>query len=138
MSAGENMNVQMIDRLTAVGAGVYHETKSALMLRPKRGGGFHQRGYFVGGTLERMLGNIGDVPFGQDEQMHRRLRIRVFNRDHAVLAMHDFRGYLAGNDLAENAVGVVHFGWRYSNAMCVSGLGTNPAMDDLTMTGTVV
>ncbi len=139
MSSGEHMNVQMIDGLPAVDAGVYDEPKPALMFSAENGSCLHQRRDFVGGSLKCMLRDIGDVPFRQNEQMHRSLRIHILDRDDAVFSMNDFCGNLARHDFTENAIAFRrHFGCRYSNAMCVSGLGTNPAMDDFTMTGTVV
>jgi hypothetical protein len=107
MPAREHMNVQMIHRLTAVGAGVHDEAKAAGILRADHCGSFHQSRDFVGRPFERVLRDIRYVPLRQNEQVHRRLRVHVLDRDYAVLAMHDLRGYFACDDLAENAV-VIH------------------------------
>jgi hypothetical protein len=128
----------MTDGLATVGPRIHDQAKAAGVLRPEFSGDFHQARYFVGRALKGMLRDIGDMAFRKDEQMDRRLRIDVFNRHDPVSAMRAFRRNFARDDFAENAIGAHYFGCKYSKAMCVSGLGTNPAMDDLTITGTVV
>lgn len=108
MSSGEHMNVQMIDGLPAVGAGIYDEAKAAGILRPDFRGDFHQTRNFVGRAFKSMLGNIGDVTFREDEQMNRSLRIDVFNRHNPIIPVRNSRGNLARDDLAEDATGVTH------------------------------
>src|SRR5579864_1082244 len=128
VTAGEHMDVEMIDGLTAVGARVYDEPKTAFVLRANPRRCFHQRRNFIRRPFERVLRYICDVALGQNEQVHRRLRVHVLDCDDPVLAMHDLRGYFACDYFAKNAIGGAHYlGCRYSKAMWVSGLGTKPA-----------
>lgn len=81
-----------------------------------------------------------------DEQMFRRLWIRIGDRDHVFVTLNDLRWNLTGSDPAKNALvwhatllaGGHGLGLRYSKAIWVSGLGTNPPMLDFTAIGTVV
>jgi hypothetical protein len=67
MSSGQHMNVQMANRLAAIGAGVYDEPKPAFVFCAKNRGGFHQGGYFVGRTFKCVFRDIGHVPFRQHQ-----------------------------------------------------------------------
>src|SRR5579864_119450 len=48
------------------------------------------------------------MAFGNDEHMGRRLRINVFKREHVFVFKNFFRGNLAANDAAEEAIGIGH------------------------------
>jgi hypothetical protein len=59
----------------------------------------HQRVVFLRQVVQR-----GDVPPGYDEDVCRRLRVDIFERDQPIVLVHDRRGYLFRHDLAEKAV----------------------------------
>ena len=116
MSSGKHMNVQMIDGLPAVISGVHDEAKTAGVFRTEFRGDFHEARNFVGRASKSMLGDIGYVAFGEDEQMNRSLRIHVFNRHNPVIPVHDFRGNISGDNLTENAICSTHSALDFARA----------------------
>jgi len=138
VTSGKHVDVQMIDGLAAVFAGIDDEPESAAVPRADLSCRAYEARYFIRGAGVRMRSDVRDVPFGQNEHVHRSLRIDIFDRNDAVAAMHYFRRNIARDDFAENAICNHYFGCKYSKAMCVSGLGTNPAIEDFATMGTVV
>jgi len=48
------------------------------------------------------------MPFGNNQDMRWRLRINVFKSEHVFIFKNFFRGNLAANDPAEEAIGISH------------------------------
>jgi hypothetical protein len=104
-TAGQNVDVHVVDGLPSVLAGIDHQAKplcsATLAAQPRRHR--HQAG------RERRVGpsQIDDRRVMRDreyERVERRLRIEVLNGDHVVVARNDVGGHLPGGNSAENAV----------------------------------
>lgn len=139
LSTCEHVHVHVLDGLTSGLAGVDDQTKTfAAVVTTEASGDVEElsdRGRFC------RAGEIDDICCvldRDDQQMHRRLRTEIVKRHDFLVAIGDTRRNIAGNDLAENTIGLHGYvlGLRYSNEMCVSGLGTKPAIELLSTIGT--
>jgi len=102
--AAEQVDVQMVDRLAAVGAGVDDQAVAV--------GKVLCAGDFAGGVeeLAEALGVVlrgvrvrSDVVFGDDEDVDRRLRIDVGEGEGVLVLVDAGGGDFAGDDFAEEA-----------------------------------
>jgi hypothetical protein len=54
------------------------------------------------------MGQGGDVLSGDDKQVNGCQRVNIREDDDIFILIHDFGGYLSGDNLAENAVSITH------------------------------
>ena len=105
LPSSQQMHVKMIDGLSAVGAGVDNESKTVVevlqlcnfICREKE---FTEKFRFRGGRVCEG----SEVSLGDDQDMHRRLWIDVWKREHVIIFEQTCDGNYAGGDLAEEAV----------------------------------
>jgi hypothetical protein len=102
---GKDVHVEMIDGLATVGTRIEDEpvaVAAALAAELRRDlDELCEHGAFVG------IGEFPDVRMVLDrhhEQMHRRLGIDVFDREHRIVAIDGLRGNLTRGDLTEQTV----------------------------------
>ncbi len=129
MPAAEHMDVQMVDRLTALRSLIDHKTKTVMASRATNlCGFFEQRRNILRIRLVEKCGTVLGMYHRQDENVRRRLRIDVFDRDDVIVpedfACRNFSGY----DLTEDAAGLLwsrHYAFGFSNSklIAVSGRG---------------
>ena len=96
--------MQMIHGLTAVGAAVYHDAETLRTLfaaQPRRNA--EKLSHPLRAFDIRELAQICDMLNRHDQQVRRRLRVRVYNRNNVFAAMHECSGYFACDNLAEHA-----------------------------------
>src|SRR5579875_3552814 len=108
-AAAEHVQVDVRHGLARVGAGVEHEAVAAAAAVADAFR--HRDAMRLGDDLGEQPGvrggerrGVGIVPLGDDEDVHRRLRVDVAERQHPVGLQHLGRGDLLGDDRAEQAV----------------------------------
>jgi len=105
VSAAQQMQMQMMHRLTAIIAGVDDDSVSTVQLVTAGDlcRGRHQMAYQCG-VLGKRLGLRGDMLFGNDQDVGRCLRIDVRKPDGQFILINATCWYRAMDDLAEQAV----------------------------------
>jgi hypothetical protein len=99
------MQVEVIDCLSTIGSGVDYYAKAGiemLLLCHFVGDGEQLAKKF--GVAGRGVGERGEVLFGNDQDMHRRLWMDVGKREHVLILIEMRNGDRAGGNLAEEAV----------------------------------
>ena len=99
------MQMQVIDGLSAVGAGVDHDAKTVvevLLLSDFVGRGEELTKDLFGG---RGVRERSEVSLGDDQQVYGRLWINVWEREHSFVLIYPCDRDHIGGDLAEEAVG---------------------------------
>ena len=106
MSSAEQMQMQMVDGLSAIGAGIDDEPIAVLQLFPSgnlRGCGDEMPQH--GGVFGDGLFGGGQVLLRNDQQMVRSLWVEVGKGKDKIVLVDAFDGNGAGSDLAKDAVG---------------------------------
>jgi hypothetical protein len=105
VAAAEQMDVQVIDGLAAVGAGVDDETIATgqvLVLRNLHGGGEEMAEQ--GGVLRCGVCVRCEMLLGDQQDVRGRLRVKVWKGEHLVVLVEACDGESTGGDVAEEAV----------------------------------
>ena len=126
------MQMQVIDGLSAVGAGVDHDAKTVvevLLLSDFVGRGEELTKDLFGG---RGVRERSEVSLGDDQQVYGRLWINVWEREHSFVLIYPCdRDHIAG-DLAEEAVGnCSHEGILILRGYFLKYLGSIPGIHGL-------
>ncbi len=134
--------MEMEDGLPGVASLVDHHPIPVIETEPftDLGGGAEKTRRRFAVTERRKAAQVFGVDRRDDENVRRRLRIAVAKRDDVLVTKDLVRGKLAADDLAKQTVArVVHVvGLMSSKWYSVSGLGTNPPIDDRSAIGTSV
>ncbi len=110
--------MEVIDSLTAVGAGVDHEAiPIGEALRPGNLAGGGEQRTEQGGVLGQRMGVRRDVTFGDDQHMHGGLRVNVGEGKRVGGFVEALGRDRAGDDFAKKAVQ----GGRVSHATIIVG-----------------
>jgi len=105
MPAAQQVNVEMVDSLAAVRAGV--DDQAVAVGEVLGAGDFHGCGEEMaehGGVLRRGMGVGGEVLLGDEQDMDRRLRIDVREGEDVVILIEALGGDGTGCDFAEEAI----------------------------------
>ncbi len=108
--------MEVMDALPGIRPGVHHHAESARR-HPVRGGELpgHLHGVSEGCLVFRPQRiDAGDMPAGDDQEMHRRLGRDVPESEHRFVAVDDVSGNVSAGDTAEQAVLHYAFPWRGS------------------------
>lgn len=107
MTTTKQVQMKVKDTLTRVGASVNHQAVAALMhalpagkLLSDNGHAAKQMGIGFLKLIER-----GDVLVGDDENVHRRCRVRIPKSGHPIIVVKEPAVCLTGDDAAKNAIG---------------------------------
>ena len=106
LASGGEVKVHVVDDLSALRPRVHAEPEAFLGVAGILGqsaSGHHTAAEHEG-VLVRRVDQRGDVATRDDEQMDRRLRVDVLERDNRVVLLHDVARTLARDDAAEQAV----------------------------------
>src|SRR6185503_1148365 len=105
LAAAHQVQVDVVDAVTRVLAGIEDEAESALRqaLRPREFGGTSHQAAHQLVVARRQVEHARDVPLGNDEDVNGPLRVDVVEGEHGVVLIGDARGDAARHDLAEQA-----------------------------------
>jgi len=105
MPAAEQVDVQMVDGLAAVGAGVDDQPIAIAEILSScdlAGGGNKLAEH--GCVLRRGVIERGEMLFGDEQDVHRRLGVNVREGEDVVVLIEAFDGNGAGDDFAEQTI----------------------------------
>ena len=103
------MPMHVVNLLAALFAGVGDQPKTTLgigihALLQRQLGHQHHHAAQHGGVLRLGLGQRGNVGFGNDEEMHRRPRVDVVEREQLFVFIDFFAGNFPRDDFAKDAI----------------------------------
>lgn len=107
-TAREDVEVQMVDGLAPVLAGIYNRSVSAGSLAADASGKPEEFGHNVRRGSVGELGQRRNVFDRHDQDVTRGLGMHIVYRGDFVVAVHERGGNLAREDLAENAAALAH------------------------------
>ena len=109
LPSSKHVQVQMIDGLSRLCAGIDHNSEIAVPLLPSHARSrFEKVGDRFAGCRIQELTQIRRVFHGHDQKMARRLRADVLDDGDIVVSMNEFSGNFAGDNPAENTIRRVH------------------------------